>query len=130
MKRDDTITPGGNRFVDAKKDVIEKRKAKHARLCDEARQKNAWITSVAGDKEVRFDCLPDSPLPADLRGRGFDVIDEGDGERILHAAITERFARRTDGELAPLTPGSTERVAQIVTHAGIVKVKRYAFEMP
>ena len=54
----------------------------------------------------------------------------GETERILPAGITERFARGADGTLAPLTAGSTQRVAQTVTHAGIVKVKRYAFEMP
>ena len=36
--RDDTRTPGGNRFVSDQKDKIEARKAKHERLCAEARQ--------------------------------------------------------------------------------------------
>jgi hypothetical protein len=33
---------------------------------------------------------------------------------------------RAGGELEPLTAGSTRPVATTVTHAGIVKVKRYA----
>jgi hypothetical protein len=48
-------------------------------------------------------------------------------ERILPAGITERFARGADAELIALTLGSTERVAQTVTHAGIVKTRRFSF---
>jgi hypothetical protein len=32
--------------------------------------------------------------------------------------------------LEPLTPKSTAAVAEIRTHAGICKVKRYVFDMP
>jgi hypothetical protein len=116
--------------VSDQKDKIEARKAKHERLCAEAREKCAWVISVAGDPVIRFDCLPDSPLPDDLRERGFDLVDEGAGSRILHAAIVERFARRADGQLVLATEGSTRPIAESRTHAGIVKVKRYAFEMP
>ena len=42
---------------------------------------------------------------------GYDVRDLGDGERILAAAIIEKFVTRADGELEPLTPGSTLRPA-------------------
>jgi hypothetical protein len=56
---------------------------------------------VPGDPEVRFDALPGSTLPDELRQRGFDVRDLGDGERILAATIV----------------------------TGIVKVKRYGFSM-
>jgi hypothetical protein len=38
-----------------------------------------------------------------------------------------RAARRADGELIPLTSGSTERVAQAVSHAAIVKTRRFSF---
>jgi hypothetical protein len=44
----------------------------------------------------------------------------------LPTAITERFCVGTDGELEPLTSGSTRKVAHVLTHAGICKVKRYA----
>ncbi len=33
-------------------------------------------------------------------------------------------------ELEPLIAGSTRPIASTVTHAGVVKVKRYAFSMP
>ena len=39
------------------------------------------------------------------------------------------FVRRTDGELEPLN-ASNKPVAETMTHAGIVKVKRYALDMP
>jgi hypothetical protein len=48
----------------------------------------------------------------------------------LPHAIVERFTRRADGELEPATAGSTKPVAETRTHAGIVKVKRFAFDMP
>jgi hypothetical protein len=37
--------------------------------------------------------------------------------------------RRADGELEPLTAGSTKPIAETRLHAGIVKVKRYDFDM-
>jgi hypothetical protein len=49
--------------------------------------------------------------------------------RILPTAITERFCKRADGQLEPVTSGSTRAVAQVVTHAGICKVKRFAFRI-
>jgi hypothetical protein len=41
----------------------------------------------------------------------------------------ERFARRADCELEPVTVGSTKTIAETRTHAGVVKVKRYAFDL-
>jgi hypothetical protein len=35
-----------------------------------------------------------------------------------------------DGELEPVTVGSTKPMAEVRTHASIVKVRRWAFEMP
>jgi len=61
---------------------------------------------------------------------GYDVIEDGETERILAGAVVERFTRRADGELEPLTPGSTAVVAETRTHAGIVTVRRYSFTMP
>jgi hypothetical protein len=74
--------------------------------------------------------LPGSTLPDELRQLGYDVRDLGDGERILAAAIVERFTLTADGEFEPLVEGSTKPIASTVTHAGIVKVKRFVFEMP
>jgi hypothetical protein len=65
-----------------------------------------------------------------LRALGYDVREIGQGERILPTAIVEQFTRRADGELVPLVEGSTRPIASTVTHAGFVKVQRYAFGMP
>jgi hypothetical protein len=42
----------------------------------------------------------------------------------------EMMVRRADGELEPLTAGSTKPIAEVRTHAGIVKTRRYSFDMP
>jgi hypothetical protein len=52
------------------------------------------------------------------------------GERILHSAIVKKFVRRANGELVPLTEGSTRPIAETRTHAGIVCIARFAFDMP
>jgi len=110
-----------NQFKTAKPpaDKLADRKARFAAFVTEAARKNAWVTSVSGAELVTFDALPASTLPADLRERGFEVTDEGWGERILATGITEHV---------PLTEGST--AVRTVTHAGIVKVQRWTFEMP
>jgi hypothetical protein len=61
---------------------------------------------------------------------GHDVREIGDGERILPHQIVQRFVRRADGKLEPVTEGSTKPIAETRTHAGIVKVKRYGFDIP
>jgi len=66
--------------------------------------------------------------PAELRALGYDLNEIGEGERILPTAIIEKFV--AGRELVPPTPGSTRPIAETRTHAGIVKVKRYAFGMP
>ena len=68
--------------------------------------------------------------PSDLRKLGHDVTKIGEGERILPAAIVEKFATRADGEFEALVEGSTKPVALTQSHAGICKVKRYGFGMP
>jgi hypothetical protein len=75
-------------------------------------------------------CLPDSSLPTELEKLGYHLEPDGEGERILPTAITERFVQRGDGQLVPLTEGSTRPIAETRTHAGICKVKRYAFDLP
>jgi hypothetical protein len=89
---------------------------------------DAWLISTPGDREATLECLADSMVPAEMRKAGYALEELPPGERILHSAITERFARRVDGQLELLTPGSTQRVAQM-THAGIVKTRRFSFAL-
>jgi hypothetical protein len=44
-----------------------------------------WITSLPGDIAVRFECLPRSSLPDELRAAGYVLRSLGEGERILSA---------------------------------------------
>jgi hypothetical protein len=48
--------------------------------------------------------------PDDVRKLGYDVTEIGEGERILATAIVERFVIRADGELEPVTEGSTKQI--------------------
>jgi hypothetical protein len=50
------------------------------------------------------------------------------GECILPSAIVDYF-RNGNGTVVILTEGSTQPVTAIVQHAGITKVKRYAFTL-
>jgi hypothetical protein len=69
-------------------------------------------------------------LPDELQARGHDLVATGDGERILPTAIIERLCIGADGEVESVTLGSTRAVAQVLTHAGICKVNRFAFGLP
>jgi hypothetical protein len=109
---------------------VDKRKERFEALNEFVRSRNGWITSVPGDVEVTIEVLPGSSLPDELQAQGYDLTPTGDGERIVSTAITERFCMGADGELEPLTSGSTRAVAQVVTHAGIVKIRRYVFDLP
>jgi hypothetical protein len=54
-----------------------------------------------------MECLPGSTLPQELRNLGHDLVEKGEGQRILPTAITERFATGADGQLEPVAEGST-----------------------
>jgi hypothetical protein len=105
-------------------------KAKFEAINEFVHARGGWVTSVPGATKVTVECLPDAALPDDLRAAGYDVREIGDGERILAHRIVEQFVRRADGKLEPLTANSTKPVVETRTHAGIVKVKRYGFDMP
>jgi hypothetical protein len=109
---------------------LDEAKSKFADINAFVTERGGWLVSVPGDPAVRMECLPDSRLPDDLRAVGYDVREVGDGERILAHRIVEQFVRRADGELEPVTAESTGPIAETRTHAGIAKVKQYAFEMP
>ena len=46
------------------------------------------------ETDVTIECLPGSTLPAELRKAGYDITELDEGERILPAAIVEKFTRR------------------------------------
>jgi hypothetical protein len=65
-----------------------------------------------------------------LKRLGYDVRKTGEGQRILPHAIVQHFVTCSDSEFEPLAEGSTKPIASTVTHAGIVRVLRFAFGMP
>jgi hypothetical protein len=109
---------------------LEERKALFDALNFYVRSRGGWVTSVAGRFEMTVECLPDGSLPGDLRGLGYTLRADGEGQRILPHGIVQQFTRRADGELEPVTAESTARIAETRTHAGITKVKRYSFDIP
>lgn len=100
-----------------------------AELNEFVSSRNGWITSIPGDVEITMEVLYGSTLPAELQAQGYDLVATGEGQRIVPTAITERFCVGADGSFVPMTEGSTRAVAQVVTHAGIVRVQRWAFSI-
>jgi hypothetical protein len=84
-----------------------------------------WATSVPGAREIRFDALVGSPLPAQLTALGYIVEKTGESQRILPHAVAQKFTVRADGELEPFTEGSSKPASMQVTNAGIAIVERY-----
>jgi hypothetical protein len=79
--------------------------------------------------EMRFEALPGSPLPEQLRDAGYDVTEIGQTQRILPHAITDELAL-ADGSFGPVTEGSTMPVTRRVTHAGIATVVKFDLRVP
>lgn len=89
-----------------------------------------WLISLPSADKALVECLPGSPLPDILRRMGNDVIHVGEAERILPAAVEQRFTTGPDGELEAITCGSTRAVTLTMKHAGIITVERWAFSLP
>jgi hypothetical protein len=113
----------------AEKDAVRERKERFEALNDYIRKAGGWITSVPGNRLIDFEVLPGSPLPDDLRARGYTVHADGEGERILHSSVVEWFTRTSSGAFELMTEGSTKPPASRVTHAGIARVERFFFDM-
>jgi hypothetical protein len=98
----------------------ERRRAWFNAFNAEAGQNNAWVITTPNADVTVIECLPSSPWPAERAGpeRGYPLEEIAPGERVLAHGITEEITR----------PGSTA-VAR-VTHAGIVKTRRYQFRSP
>jgi hypothetical protein len=76
-----------------------------------------------------LETLPGSALPDDLRELGYDVAEAGEGERVLPTAILQKLTLTSGGTFEELVEGSTNALAEIRTHAGIVPVKRFSFAL-
>jgi hypothetical protein len=113
-------------FADPK---VDDRKQRFAKLNAFVTAGGGWIISILGAIGVLVEVLPGSSLPDELRQLGYQLEPDSEGQRILPAAIVENFARRADGALAPITAGATRAIAETRTHAGLVKVERFAFRI-
>jgi hypothetical protein len=74
-----------------------------------------------------FECLPESTIPDELIGAGHDLREEGEGQRILAHAVTQRLTLSSCGIFEEMTEGSTQPIAETRTHAGLCKVLRFTF---
>jgi hypothetical protein len=85
-----------------------------------------WTTSVPG-REIRFEALAGSPLPAQLAALGYIVEKTGTSQRILPHQVAPRFEVSSSGALMPVTEGSTMpvTVTVTVTKAGLAVVEQY-----
>lgn len=101
-----------------------------AELNRQVMPRGAWLISPPGDKEIIVETLAVSSVPDWLRAEGHRLEEIQGGERILPHGISERFTRNADGSLAPVVEGSTQPIAVVTTHAGIVKTRRFSFSMP
>jgi hypothetical protein len=79
---------------------------------------------------MRFEALPGSPLPEQLRDAGYDVTEIGQTQRILPHASVEELVTLADGSFEPVTEGSTMPVTRRVTHAGLATAVQYDLRMP
>jgi hypothetical protein len=77
---------------------VASRKERFAALNELVTRRLGWLTSEPGQREVTMETLEGSNLPDAIRRLGYDVVADGEGQR--------------------------------VTGAGIVRVLRYAFELP
>jgi hypothetical protein len=100
--------------VEAYRDVTE-RKLRFEELNSYITSRSGWVTSIPGAVEVTMQCLIGSTLPDELRARGYDLVEDGESERILPHAITDMV----------ITEGSTVPIR--ITHAGIARVVQFTF---
>src|SRR6267378_4117778 len=113
--------------IPLERERVASRKERFFALNQFVTKRHGWLTSVPGAIDVSMECLPDSSLPDELKALGYRLEPTGETQRILPHALTEKFTRGADGTFAPLVAGSTLPVAHTVTHAGIVRVLRFAF---
>jgi hypothetical protein len=89
----------------------------------------AWTTSVP-EREIRFEALAGSPLPAQLAALGYIVVKTGESQRILPHAVAQRFEVSSSGALGAPTEGSTKPTTVTVTNAGIANVEQFELRLP
>lgn len=108
------------RLDDKARRALAQRKDLHAQMQGFISYKGGWLTSIPGDKIMRFEAVPDSTLPGDLQALGFKVSKVGSTTRIIPAGTTEVIA----GEHSSSPP------CRVIQHAGIVQTNVYELMEP
>ena len=103
----------------------EERKKRFDELTAFVQARGGWMTSVPGAREMTFDALPGSPLPAQLTALGYIVEKTGTSERILPHAVARKSEVSSSGALVPVTGDSAKPVTVTVTNAGIAVGEQY-----
>jgi hypothetical protein len=86
--------------------IGRKRKELVQAFSDVIHGRGAWLTSAPGSEHLRFEALPDSPLPQKLIDAGHAVRYIGDGERLVSNKVTNKVKnRRGDIILATIGGG-------------------------
>jgi hypothetical protein len=112
-------------------DTGERRLAWFNALNREAMQRSdCWLISTPSGSEVLIEALPESSWPAELRQRGFPLVDAEPGQRILPHAIKTEMALSSSGALMPATPGSTKPTSFVIYGAGPTPTRRFEFPAP
>jgi hypothetical protein len=109
---------------------IDARKQRFEGLCEFIQARGGWMTSIPGDREMRFEALPGSPLPDQLAALGYIVEWTGETQRILPYAVAQKFETSSSGALVAATEGSTKPTSVVVTNAGIATVEQFDLTMP
>jgi hypothetical protein len=109
---------------------VDKRKERFEALNQYIRARSGWMTSVSGDPDMRFEALPGSTLPDQLRDNGYEITETGTTQRILPHAIEDKYVIGAGGDLELVTAGSTRPITSTVTHAGIVTMMVYELRVP
>lgn len=110
--------------------AIKDRHERFASFNSFIRSHGGWVVSVPGDKMVTVEMLPQSNLANVLADLGHNLEPLENGERNLPFAISENFARNSDGSLGIVTEGSTRPITTVVHHAGITPTRRYRLALP
>jgi hypothetical protein len=110
--------------------VIDERKKRFGGINDFVTDHGGWMVSIPGEVEMRFEAMPGSALPDELRKLGYIVVPTGTTERILPHAVAQPMTLSSSGALVAATEGSTKPVTLQVTNAGIATVEMFDLHVP
>ena len=109
--------------------TLDARKNLHDALEEHLRSRGAWLISIAGEPVMRFEAMPDSALPDELRALGYLVVPVGSTMRIVPAGHVELLTTTSSGGIEAFIEGST-KAPQRVHHAGIHQTNVYELTLP